>query len=357
MPRSMHPDGVHIIAGDFNKVNIKTVLPKLYQHVKCPTMGENTLDQVYTNIKHAYRAVPISHLGQSDHLSLLLIPAYTPLKRRSRPCKVTVRTWPKEALDQLQDCFANTDWGLFQHQDLAAYTETVLSYIKFYIDNVTVDKCIRIFSNQKPWMNSQVCTLLRDRDAAFRTGDKALYSAARAKLRRGIKEAKDVYKNKIEHHLSGNDSRRMWQDIQNITNFRGCATTAGTNYSAQLAEELNCFFARFEATQHNTVSSLWLTPAGNTPALTLQEHEVRRVLRSVNPRKATRPDGVPGNVLRACADKLTPVCTNIFNQSLLQAIIPRCLKSATIIPIPKTSLPSSLDDYRPMALTRNHEML
>lgn len=87
------------------------------------------------------------------------------------------------------------------------------------------------------------------------------------------------------------------------------------------------------------------------PALTLQEHEVRRLLRSVNPRKATGPEGVPGKVLRACADQLTLVCTNIFNRSLWQAIIPHCLKSATIIPIPKTSLPRSLNDYHLVALT------
>ncbi len=59
----VYPNGVHIIAGDFNKSNLKTVLPKLYQHVKCSTRGENTLDHVYTNIKHAYRAIPLPHLG------------------------------------------------------------------------------------------------------------------------------------------------------------------------------------------------------------------------------------------------------------------------------------------------------
>lgn len=69
-----HPDGVHIIAGDFNRANLKTVLPKFYKHIKCSTRGENTLDHVYTNIKHAYRAIPLPHLGQSDHLSLLLNP-------------------------------------------------------------------------------------------------------------------------------------------------------------------------------------------------------------------------------------------------------------------------------------------
>lgn len=50
-----HPDGVHIIAGDFNQANLKSILPKFYQHVKRPTRGVNTLDHVYTNIKHAYK--------------------------------------------------------------------------------------------------------------------------------------------------------------------------------------------------------------------------------------------------------------------------------------------------------------
>lgn len=73
-----HPDGVHIIAGDFKRANLKTVLPNFHQHVSCPTRGENTLDHVYSNIRHAYKATPFPHLGLSDHLSLILTPAYTP---------------------------------------------------------------------------------------------------------------------------------------------------------------------------------------------------------------------------------------------------------------------------------------
>ncbi|KAK0155571.1 hypothetical protein N1851_002050 [Merluccius polli] len=41
----------------------------------------------------------------------------------------------------------------------------------------------------------------------------------------------------------------------------------------------------------------------------------------------------------------------IFNLSLAQADIPSCLKSATIIPVPKKSPITSLNDYRPVALT------
>lgn len=42
---------------------------------------------------------------------------------------------------------------------------------------------------------------------------------------------------------------------------------------------------------------------------------------------------------------------DIFNTSLYQAIVPSCLKTATIIPLPKTSTVSCLNDYRPIAFT------
>ncbi len=45
------------------------------------------------------------------------------------------------------------------------------------------------------------------------------------------------------------------------------------------------------------------------------------------------------------------VLTDIFNTSLSQAVVPTCLKSTSIIPVPKTSPLSCLNDYRPIALT------
>ncbi len=56
-------------------------------------------------------------------------------------------------------------------------------------------------------------------------------------------------------------------------------------------------------------------------------------------------------VIRDCAYQLVGVFTAIFNLSLCQAIVPTCLKTATIIPVPKHSNISCLNDYRPVALT------
>lgn len=117
-----------------------------------------------------------------------------------------------------------------------------------------------------------------------------------------------------------------------------------------LAEELNCFFARVETSLIVTAAPPRSPPAPDTPTLTLEEHDVRRVLRAVNPRKAAGPDGAPGKVLKAWADQLSQVFTTIFNLSLAQALIPSCLKSATIIPVPEKSATDSINDYRPVAL-------
>ncbi|KAK3548106.1 hypothetical protein QTP70_004720 [Hemibagrus guttatus] len=79
--------------------------------------------------------------------------------------------------------------------------------------------------------------------------------------------------------------------------------------------------------------------------------DMRKTLCRVNPRKAAGPDNFHGRVLRECAEQLPDVFTDIFNISLSSAIVPTCLKTTTIIPVPKKSPVSCLNDYRPVALT------
>ncbi len=56
-------------------------------------------------------------------------------------------------------------------------------------------------------------------------------------------------------------------------------------------------------------------------------------------------------MLRACAEQLAEVFTNIFNLSLTQAIVPNCFKTATIVPVPKHASAVALNDFHPVALT------
>ncbi|KAK1804869.1 hypothetical protein P4O66_019133 [Electrophorus voltai] len=109
-----------------------------------------------------------------------------------------------------------------------------------------------------------------------------------------------------------------------------------------LANELNTFFARFEAISKPTIEQR---------PLIITESDVRRVFKRVNTRKAAGPDGICGRVLKACADQLAPVFTDIFNLYLTLGIVPSSFKRSTIVPVPKKPRPSGLNDYRPVALT------
>lgn len=184
--QTAHPDGAFIVAGDFNHSNLKTVFPKFHQNVSCPSRGDNTLDHVYTNIPEAYKAIPLPHMGQSDHLSLFLLPKYLPLIKRVKPSVRTVKVWPEGSDSLLQHQFQHTDWRLFatqatldSHTDIETYASSVLDYINICINNVTTHKLIKTFPNQKPWMNREIRLLLKARGAAFRSGDAEAYSSSR----------------------------------------------------------------------------------------------------------------------------------------------------------------------------------
>ena len=69
----------------------------------------------------------------------------------------------------------------------------------------------------------------------------------------------------------------------------------------------------------------------------LSAADVSKTFKLVNIHKATGPEGLPGRALRACADQLESVFTDIFNLSLSESVIPTYFKQTTIVPVPKNT--------------------
>ena len=79
--------------------------------------------------------------------------------------------------------------------------------------------------------------------------------------------------------------------------------------------------------------------------------DVSKTFKQINIHKAAGTDGLPGRVLRGCADQLAGIFTDIFNMSLIESVIPTCFKQTTIVPVPKNTKATCLNDYRPVAIT------
>ncbi|KAK3567264.1 hypothetical protein QTP86_015709, partial [Hemibagrus guttatus] len=112
---------------------------------------------------------------------------------------------------------------------------------------------------------------------------------------------------------------------------------------ASLPDALNDFYAWFEA-QNNVVVRKTIPPP-NDQVLCLSTADVKRTLCRVNPWKSAGPDNIPGRVLRECAEQLEDVFTDIFNISLSSAVVPTCLKTMTIVPVPKIQFPASMTTH------------
>jgi hypothetical protein len=140
----------------------------------------------------------------------------------------------------------------------------------------------------------------------------------------------------------------MWQGLQTIIDYKGKHSSELPS-DTSLPDELNHFYARFESS--NTEACMRASAVPDDCVITLSVADVSKTFRQVNIHKDAGPEGLPGRVLRACADQLAGVFTDILNMSLIESVIPTCFKQTTIVPVPKNMNATCLNDYRTVALT------
>ncbi len=76
-----------------SRLPVFSVFPKM--HIDFPTRGNNTLDFVYTTQRGANKTLPLPHLGASDHITVMLMPAYRPLVKVIKPIHKQIQVWPE----------------------------------------------------------------------------------------------------------------------------------------------------------------------------------------------------------------------------------------------------------------------
>ena len=182
------------MAGEFNAGKLKSVLPNFYQHVKCSPRGGKLLDHLYSTHRDAYNALPRHPFDKSDHNAILLIPAYNQKLKQEVPVTWSITKWSDEAGAKLQDCFACTDWNIFQNSSngIEEYTTSVTALINKCIDDVVPTVTVCTYPNQKPWITGNIHTELKDRAAAFKEWDSNLEANKKSRyaLRQTIKQTK-----------------------------------------------------------------------------------------------------------------------------------------------------------------------
>ncbi len=239
-----------------------------------------------------------------------------------------------------EDC----SWWLRLGHVPGEFTDVALSFINTLTEQATETVTIRIFSNQKPWVDTTISAAVNQRTAAYNagllSGNMSTYKSLWYALRRTVRSAKLQYRERIESHFKLNDSWRMWQGLRTICSF-GNKSSAEVRADFLLADELNSLYGHFECNRDR--ATLPICALGNNRqssddhVITVSEDEVWRELKRVNVRKVAGPDVITGCVLRSCADQLAGLFTSIFNESLATSVVPTSFKKPVIIHVPKNN--------------------
>ena len=135
-------------------------------------------------------------LGSSDHNTILLIPIIKSGTVASRE----VEMWTGKTVEELKGAFESADWNAFNNSaaDLDERAEVVSSFILYLKDSIIPTKCVKVFPNNKPWLDKVVKDALHRNTMPFCMVGLRIRYKLKTETRYEMKRAKLQYKSRIE---------------------------------------------------------------------------------------------------------------------------------------------------------------
>ncbi|XP_062605203.1 uncharacterized protein LOC134266991 [Saccostrea cucullata] len=335
----------------------------LNQIVDFPTRKENTLDLFFSNRPSFIdRCEPLP--GISDHEAIFV--SLNISISRIKPPRRRILLWKKADIEGIKNS-ATTYSGEFCHDFSTSsdINQMWSSFSTWCSDTMTKLVPSRMSSQRvtQPWANRDVRRLSRAKRKWFKKArisgcqfDRDNYTSLKHDQHRLCRQA---YNKHISDMLSDDTGgkKKFWSFIKSRrTDMCGVSPLKKDglthNDSATKADVLNRQFASvFFQEAPGDLPPLGPSTIPDVPKITVSVNGVEKLLKYVNPSKATGPDNIPGKLLREASTELAPAMTLLFQASVDQGRIPDDWKSAKIAPVFKKGDRSQPSNYRPISLT------
>jgi hypothetical protein len=298
-----------------------------------------------------------------DHDGVIADFDLSPLKTKDKPRKCHLFSkadWEKieedlkpleENLKQMEESGKgiNDMWEMFK--------ETIKKAVEENVPSVKHRK-----KNDLPWINRRIRKLLKRKKRlharAKKTQNWANYRFCQKLCRRELRKAEQVYINDIiEAGMKQNDSKPFWRYVrarkQENTGVAPLKEGTGlvTDSQSKARILLNQFCSVFTKDDGSPLPEMQGPPQPTINDLVIQEAGVAKLLRNLNPSKASGPDQIPSKVLKHCAETLAAPLTRIFNASLNSGQLPTDWLTANISCVFKKGDRNRAENYRPVSLT------
>lgn len=349
------------------------------QPTRIPDIASHTpslLDLLLTTHPEGYQVEVRAPLGSSDHC---LISSKVPQAKPPQLAVAKRRLWHYGSADWdgMRDYFASIPWKqrCFSDHDTsasaAAITEEIILGMEYYIPHSDLISKGR----RNLWFNRDCVDAVSHKQAAYRawirgralkTPDveslKAAYNNASKSCKKAYIRADAQRVARIGHELVTHPtgSRSYWRLAKAVqSNFcqpslppLRCPDGSLAHKPQEKADLLARLFAANSHVDDCNAQPPSPPHCGSTmPDFKIRQREVRAELQSLDVRKASGPDGIPGIVLKKCAAELSPVLTRLYQLSYSSGHVPEAWREANVQPVPKKGERSDPANYRPIAVT------
>lgn len=309
-----------------------------------------------------------SPLGSSDHLVVNVSIDLNTISANDSPYHRTLYSYNQGDWDSFRDLVRDLPLDDIFALNVNECAREVASWLQAGINAFVPHRTYQVKPHSNPWFSPACAAAIAHRNHFFHQyhrsgtmGDKQLFNNARNRCKRVIEEAKQNYLNQVHDRIVGQSvgSRDFWRIYKSISNkgkssvpplFNGPEVLTSTSDKAEL-------LARFFSSNSSLDDSGHQLP--EFPSRTGEEFctvdittvKIANIIKSLDPSKATGPDGIPVIVLQKCSPELSPILSKLFRKCVAESCFPSSWKVASVVPVFKNSGErSDPKNYRPISL-------
>ena len=287
------------------------------------------------------------------------------------PRKVPIRAANWERMQTETDAFVQdflSESGGFENRGVEENWSMLCDHLKDVQREENLPTRMSSTKYHLPWLSPEIKRMCAKKrrlyNKAKKTGNpvhRAAFKAHQNKTRDACKDAHWKYVNGIlkDGLEQGNNKpfyqyvKSQQQDSQGVAPLRektsGQLHSDAPSKARLLSEQFKSVFTRSDP--NTPIKTL---PSVNAPTigqLRFTSDGVEKLLRDLNPRKASGPDEIPARLLQKMSKQLAPAMAAIYNQSLESGTLPEQWKTAWIAPVFKKGSSAEPVNYRPVSLT------
>ena len=262
------------------------------------------------------------------------------------------------------DCFNSDDVDTVSE----SWTERLLTLARAFIPN----KVALMRPNDKPWYHNGLRLLKQKVKRCYNRAKKTgkpnhwdNYKALQAEYKTMLEQAELDYKSELNKKLCETRNTKVWWGTVKKILGKGSSETYPTiedPVSKRLIygnKEKSNLFNDFFLSHNNIELSTARLPSDcvddseqgtSIDHIDVLEADIVELISSINPHKATGPDGISPKILKEAGPAIVSSFTRLIKLSLKKCKIPKQWKKANVIPIHKKDKKDLLNNYRPISL-------